>query len=875
MSGGGGGGGGATLPGSSTDNAIVRWDGTGGDTLQDSGITISDAGVLLVTDGAEATPSVAFSGDPNTGPWGPAADTYAISTGGTEAIRWNSSQQTLTVDGTVGAPAWSFADDTAMGVFRAGTNTMRFSIAGTYKLSMTASQALFNQAFTTTTPFLALASDPNSGLASFSSDEFGILTGGVEAIRWSASQQTITKSLVVTPDANTSGVEADISYTAPAHTGLTASNEVPGVLFDMSATKTWATGAISSQHAFRILAPTYAFDAASTITDAATVYINSAPVAGANATIDAAMALWVAGGRSRFDGGLTAGDPGTEILGIDLAGANFTSSATISDISGANAAQFIIHRHSTTLGPVMVASRSHSNTSAHSVVLDNDTLFDLYAVGWDGADYAIGGRMYFAVDGAPSAGDMPTEFVIQLSADGTEVPASVLTLSPNAHATFSGTVELPVGTAVDPSVHFTGSLSTGIYSDSANRIAFTCNTQRRLVLDATGHMIIIGGGTEAAPAYVVTGSTTGPWWPSTTDYAISVGGTEAVRWDTSLNQTNAGTIHTIDGSPTAPAYGFNSTGTGLYANDSATVRISLANSYRYGFATTAFLLNLGSSTTVPRIAWAADTDTGIGRPTTGMVGMICQGVQRQTWGPGTTTNPISEITRDNVLSEAPSDDLDVVALNLSNSTAATSLLPQNSPAIMWEGQYFSTDAASTRTALWAAYVVTSTTASEGADVSVWTLDAASNGTWATMLTIESDGDGNDFTFNGRLVPNTDELHDLGTSTVSWDTLYILHVFAENATSRLRLGAPVTTGVATIEQTNSTGALPTIALTQDDVSEEFIRFTGQAANANLTQSIVAEADVTTATRAGFVKVNVQDEGNQITDGDYFMPIFTLA
>jgi len=31
-------------PGSSTDNAVVRWDGTTGDTIQDSSVTISDGG---------------------------------------------------------------------------------------------------------------------------------------------------------------------------------------------------------------------------------------------------------------------------------------------------------------------------------------------------------------------------------------------------------------------------------------------------------------------------------------------------------------------------------------------------------------------------------------------------------------------------------------------------------------------------------------------------------------------------------------------------------------------------------------------------------------------------------------------------------------
>jgi hypothetical protein len=79
----------------------------------------------------------------------------------------------------------------------------------------------------------------------------------------------------------------------------------------------------------------------------------------------------------------------------------------------------------------------------------------------------------------------------------------------------------------------------------------------------------------------------------------------------------------------------------------------------------------------------------------------------------------------------------------------------------------------------------------------------------------------------------------------------------------------------IDQSSTTGAEPVLYLDQADVSEEFIRFVGTAAAATLTQSIVAEADVTTATRAGFVKVYVQDDGNQITDQAYYMPVYTLA
>jgi hypothetical protein len=79
----------------------------------------------------------------------------------------------------------------------------------------------------------------------------------------------------------------------------------------------------------------------------------------------------------------------------------------------------------------------------------------------------------------------------------------------------------------------------------------------------------------------------------------------------------------------------------------------------------------------------------------------------------------------------------------------------------------------------------------------------------------------------------------------------------------------------VDQYSSTGAKPVLALKQSDVSEEFIRFVGTSANGVLTQSIVEDADVTTSTLQGWIKVYVQDDGNQLTDQAYYVPIFTLA
>lgn len=51
-----------TGPASATDNAIVRFDGTTGKLVQDSGVTVSDTGQIVLPVGAAAAPSLTFSG---------------------------------------------------------------------------------------------------------------------------------------------------------------------------------------------------------------------------------------------------------------------------------------------------------------------------------------------------------------------------------------------------------------------------------------------------------------------------------------------------------------------------------------------------------------------------------------------------------------------------------------------------------------------------------------------------------------------------------------------------------------------------------------------------------------------------------------------
>jgi len=104
-------------------------------------------------------------------------------------------------------------------------------------------------------------------------------------------------ALIVAPPARTGLSPSILTVTGAADTALTASAEATDINFNLARTVQFATGAITNQRAMRIQAPTYAFVGASTITNAATLSISGAPVAGTNATITNSAALVVESGN--------------------------------------------------------------------------------------------------------------------------------------------------------------------------------------------------------------------------------------------------------------------------------------------------------------------------------------------------------------------------------------------------------------------------------------------------------------------------------------------------------------------------------------------------------------------------------------------------
>lgn len=116
------------------------------------------------------------------------------------------------------------------------------------------------------------------------------VTSGTVSVGGTLALKTATSNIVVTQGNASSGAAQMALFTAGAHTNQTASTEVTDVNFNLARTVQHATGALTTQRAMVVQAPTYSFVGASTITTADTFAISGAPVAGTNATITSANA---------------------------------------------------------------------------------------------------------------------------------------------------------------------------------------------------------------------------------------------------------------------------------------------------------------------------------------------------------------------------------------------------------------------------------------------------------------------------------------------------------------------------------------------------------------------------------------------------------
>ncbi len=79
----------------------------------------------------------------------------------------------------------------------------------------------------------------------------------------------------------------------------------------------------------------------------------------------------------------------------------------------------------------------------------------------------------------------------------------------------------------------------------------------------------------------------------------------------------------------------------------------------------------------------------------------------------------------------------------------------------------------------------------------------------------------------------------------------------------------------VDQTSATGAVPVLALDQADVDVVLMKIIGTAAAASADRTLVADADYgTPGALVGWFQIEIDDVGNRIADGDYYVPIYQV-
>lgn len=294
---------------------------------------------------------------------------------------------------------------------------------------------------------------------------WGAVGGGASVLN--ANAATIGRAAQATPATPTA-----LTVTAAADTALPASVEASDVIFNLSATKQFATGALATQRAALIQAPTYSFVGASTITSAATVHIVGAPAAGTNATITNAAALWVQGSVAFGSNTLganpanflmnpaqTAAVPTTLMIvpgaGLALAASteaadiNFNCNRTVQFATGALALQRALLVQAPTyafVGASVLAQAATVAVNAAPTAGANATLTDSYALLVQAGRVGFGGQLVGNLSGLPLgllSYAFPTDANQVLTASQSANP--ILSLSGTATTTRTLTVTATAG----------------------------------------------------------------------------------------------------------------------------------------------------------------------------------------------------------------------------------------------------------------------------------------------------------------------------------------------------------------------------------------------------------------------------------------------
>lgn len=194
-----------------------------------------------------------------------------------------------------------------------------------------------------------------------------------------------------TQGAISTGTPTFLNFAGGSLNNLTASSEISDVIFNLNRAVQWATGGITLQRAFRVIAPVYSFVGASTIHTASTFSISGSPIADTNATITNPLSFLVESGLAEF-----------------------------SDTSTSAERNFMTSRYATdATPPLFLFKKARGSRSVPTVVVTSDFVGVISARGYSGTQYITSAQIRFQANGTITSSLLPTDISFHTAADGT------------------------------------------------------------------------------------------------------------------------------------------------------------------------------------------------------------------------------------------------------------------------------------------------------------------------------------------------------------------------------------------------------------------------------------------------------------------------
>jgi hypothetical protein len=202
--------------------------------------------------------------------------------------------------------------------------------------------------------------------------------------KYVATAQNHTFSVSATGTAST----VRFGYTGAADTTLTASTEAPSTYFNLGQIRQHATGTMSLQRDFRITPSTHSFVGASTLSNMHGFTVDGAPIAGTNATVTNASAI--------YSPGNAVGSGVTNSYGLNInanTGATNNYSAIFNGGNVGIGTSVPSDKLQVASGEIMVSSNTSTSSAVHNGIkftTDNETYYSAVRANRDTLSTRIG-----------------------------------------------------------------------------------------------------------------------------------------------------------------------------------------------------------------------------------------------------------------------------------------------------------------------------------------------------------------------------------------------------------------------------------------------------------------------------------------------------